>query len=404
MASGMPVSILKSQQVKRFLGAIHNEYTRITYMSTLRAFVQYSKAKTPTELFGTTSKIERRIEDWVAHMKENGLQGTTIRMRILVLKLFYEMNRTPLAWKIITKTAPPSKPLRDVGWTREQLQKMLKVARIREQAMIPLLASSGIRKGVIPLLRIRNLKPRDEHNIYQITCYEGESEEYVTYCSPEARTKLEEYFEYRRRYGEDLTPDSFVFRLEWNEDDPIAAKQPFQLTEKTVTSAIQQIVLKSGLRKTVKSNSPSEASGVRHEQKLLHGIRKFFLTTLRNAGYDKDWAHMLQGHKQKGLDENYYRPSDDTLLLGTISSDGKIRKPGFVDLMRELVVNDEERAKIQVVELEQKITDTEGLKRRVKRLESLVGKKTVELVDKTADVDSLEGEFSTPEPTREDED
>jgi hypothetical protein len=67
----------------------------------------------------------------------------------------------------------------------------------------------------------------------------------------------------------------------------------------------------------------AHAGRVRHPQKLLHGIRKFFETTLLDAGFDDNWLDMIEGHKLKGLRENYYRPKDDTVLVGVASADGK---------------------------------------------------------------------------------
>ena len=50
-------------------------------------------------------------------------------------------------------------------------------------------ASTGIRLGALPLLRVNDLTevslPEDEEKLYQITVYQGYKEEYITDWSPE---------------------------------------------------------------------------------------------------------------------------------------------------------------------------------------------------------------------------
>ena len=367
-------------------------------------FIESAKAKKAIDLFGSNTSIEKRIEKWIDDMKLRGVRGTTIKTRVDVIKLFYEMNRIAIAWKIIFKMLPKQVRLKDQGWSREQLQKMLTTAKIREQALIPLLASTGMRKGAVPPLNVGDLYPRDEWKIFEIIAYRGESEEYHTYCSPEARAKLEIYWDFRKTHGEKLTPDSPAFRLEWDVENGRGVEIPERITTVTIDSALKQVVVDAGLRIPVKVKSVSHAGRVRHPQKLLHGIRKFFETTLVDASFDDNWLDMIEGHKMKGLRENYYRPKDDTVLVGVASADGKIRKPGYLDLMRELVISDEERAKVKIKELQKKITGEQALNRRIERLEMLLTPAAKELDEKFGDAQPLKGQFSSPTLTREDED
>ena len=105
----------------------------------------------------------------------------------------------------------------------------------------------------------------------------------------------------------------------------------------------------------------------------------------------------------KGLRENYYRPKDDAVLVGVASPDGKIRKPGYVDLMRELVISDEERAKVKVKELQKKITGEQALKSRIERLEMLLPPAAKELDEKFGDSGPLKGQFSPPTQAEDEE-
>jgi integrase len=257
---------------------------------------------------------------------------------------------------------------KDRGYSRAEIQKLLSIASIRDQAMITLIASTGMRRGALPLLRKRNLIPLDDYKIYEIIVYEGEGEQYHTYTTPEARLKLDAYLAYREQYGETLTPDSFVFRKDWNLRNRKAAAIATPITEKTITAALDQLANKSGVRKKQHvghrkdSNAAvvgRKAGRVRYQQKLIHGLRKFFESALLDVGFPENWLDMLEGHKLKGLRENYYRPKDNTVLLGTTTADGKVHLPGFLDLMGELTLDDSERLQLKVVKLEQKEKEIE---------------------------------------------
>jgi hypothetical protein len=76
---------------------------------------------------------------------------------------------------------------------------------------------------------------------------------------------------------------------------------------------------------------------------MIHGMRKYFEVTLSDAGFDKKWLDMIEGHKLSGLRDDYYRPAypNDIVLLGTATSDGKNKKAGFLELMGEITISDE---------------------------------------------------------------
>jgi hypothetical protein len=61
--------------------------------------------------------------------------------------------------------------------------------------IILLMASSGLRVGAIPLLKLRHLEKID--SIYKITVYEGANEQYYTVCTPECASFIDAYLQYR---------------------------------------------------------------------------------------------------------------------------------------------------------------------------------------------------------------
>ncbi len=80
--------------------------------------------------------------------------------------------------------------------------------------MFLILPSTGIRSGALHTLRIRDLKKID--NIYKLTIYSGDLEEYFTFCTPETAIEIDVYLDFRKRYAEKITHDSYLIVKKFN--------------------------------------------------------------------------------------------------------------------------------------------------------------------------------------------
>ena len=81
-------------------------------------------------------KIEDDIINWISFEKRDGVRPATIKNRRAGVKLFYEMNRKPLSWTVITKTIPGIGRSKDQAWERKQIKEMLPFANEGNQAII----------------------------------------------------------------------------------------------------------------------------------------------------------------------------------------------------------------------------------------------------------------------------
>lgn len=52
-----------------------------------------------------------------------------------------------------------------------------------------------------------------------IRVYKGFREEYKTYCSLECASAINSYLDFRRRYGEQITSESYLIRRQFNRRD-----------------------------------------------------------------------------------------------------------------------------------------------------------------------------------------
>jgi site-specific recombinase XerD len=97
---------------------------------------------------------------------------------------------------------------------------MLDKADERERVIILLFSSTGMRQGALPELKIGHFKYTEQYGIYEITVYKGFKEEYKTFCSLECASAINSYLDFRKRYGEKITEDSYLIRKQFDRQNP----------------------------------------------------------------------------------------------------------------------------------------------------------------------------------------
>jgi hypothetical protein len=104
-----------------------------------------------------------------------------------------EMNDVILNWKKLKKFIKSDKTDnsingKDRGYTDEEIRKILEFSDQRLKTVFLVLASTDIRIGALQLIKIGDLEPID--NLYKITIYSGDNEEYFTFCTPECAKEI----------------------------------------------------------------------------------------------------------------------------------------------------------------------------------------------------------------------
>lgn len=107
---------------------------------------------------------------------------------------------------------------KDRAYTHQEISKLLEITDDRMRAVILLLASSGLRIGAISSLRLRSLDDM------KLLVYENDSEEYLTFITPECKKAIDSYLDMRSRYGEKLTDDSYLIREQFDIRDQFQIK------------------------------------------------------------------------------------------------------------------------------------------------------------------------------------
>jgi integrase len=321
-------------------------------------------------LEGDPKIIQSQLIDYIIWLREEKkLVGATINTRIAAMRKFYDTNNIELKWKKIKSYVGKGRNRRnkrDRPYTHLEITKMLEKADQRGRVAILLMSSSGIRVGAIPLLRIRNLERIEKYQLYKITVYENEDEEYITFCTPECTKEIDSYLEYRQRHGErPLKEDAQLIREAFDIHDEIRATRPRALDVQSFRKMVKSIGLRSGVME--KTALLEDGRGQRRAVKETHGFRKFFQTTAINAGMSPLYAELLMGHSSGGLAlESYVRPSESDIL------EGNDKMMGYIAVLDALTIDENNKLrrevqtlKIRADRLEQVMSDIEEVKKRI---------------------------------------
>lgn len=309
----------KTINLESFEQSIKSEYTRRVYITCLKKYFQFpgsSKFINATD----TKKIEDHITDFITCMKKEGKSFRAIYNYVSAICKYYRMNRVSLDTKHIREYLPEfKKSKKDRPYEYEDIRRLLDIADERMRTVVLLLASTGMRIGAIPGLRLRNIEKVSTDSglaIYKVTVYEGFNQEYTTFCTPECSTAIDNYLKMRERYGEKLNTNSFLIREQFDVRDPFAISKCKEIKANTLTIKLIDLAVRAGIRqKEVLEGRPHGHGTIRKDVPIAHGFRKFFTTQLVNAEVDvkTELRWLLEGHKLKGNDSHYVRTTEKRL-------------------------------------------------------------------------------------------
>lgn len=321
-----------------FQESLKSESSRKKYAYLVKLFRDYYKIKD----FDGIVKIEKNelqkmVETYVIHIKKT-INPNTVPTYVNPIKTFLEVNDIDLNWRKI-KRLFPSKVKRSgsSAYQTEDIKTMIDVTpQIRNKALIHFLASTGVRVGAITELRIKHLRDMPQ-GCKMVLIYEGSTEEYSTFLTPEASKALDLYLDERKKNGEVMTQDSVLFRERYQ----LAQAKPKALSTEAIQGVIGRTMSNSSLRGQKKNG--------RYSEQLVHGFRKRFNTVLKlNNQVNDNAVEKMMGHK-KGLDGSYLQITPEQLFE-------EFRK-GIVDL----TISDDARDKLKISVLESEKSELEKI-------------------------------------------
>ncbi|CAN5505459.1 hypothetical protein BH18THE1_BH18THE1_17280 [soil metagenome] len=251
-SSSKPMEILdeNSDAFFNFINSLDSGYTKESYKFYLEKFLLYYKLDLVSLLKLPPQDISKLVIKYLVNKKISRQYKNLI---ISTLKHACEVNDIILNWKKIKKFISSEKSGnetngRDRGYTHEEIKKLVDSVDQRIRTMFLILVSTGMRIGALHSIKVGDLERTD--NIYKITVYSGDNEEYFTFCTPECCKEIDLYLDFRKRHQEQITNDSFLFVKKSNiylKNNPIKGEQ---FGRRTLHRMLEKNIKKTGLRKT----------------------------------------------------------------------------------------------------------------------------------------------------------
>lgn len=292
-----------------FIDSRRTKATSRTYASEIRSMLGKDPDAFVSRARGDRKSAEAELMERLVGLRGRKLSPATAIGMMSSTRSFLDYEEVELNWRKVKSVAPAGRSVaHDRAPTLQEIRAMLSVAGVRERAMILVLATSGVRVGALPGLRLGDVELLD--SVARLKIYAGEPEEYYTYISAEAVEALQAYLDSRSRIGEKLTPPSPLFRDVWDYEymnhgrrkaQKLAPDIPHPLARDAVQKALVRLWRKAGVR-SVGDGRPF---------KSLHGFRKWFKTNFPAAACQQHGeldVEILMGHFL-----NYYKPTPEHL-------------------------------------------------------------------------------------------
>jgi integrase len=332
-----------------FHESLQSKHSRLAYTYLVKVFREYHDIKSFDAILEISHKeIQKMVETYVIHIKKS-INPNTVPTYMNPIKTFLEINDVDLNWRKI-KRLYPNKIKRSgaSAYQTKDVKRMLDVtAQIRNKAIIHFLASTGVRVGAIPELKIRHL--RDMPNgCKMVLVYENSTEEYNTFLTPEASAALQLYLDERKSHGENLNEDSPVFRQRYL----LGIVEAKAIS----TEAIQAVVKRSCYNASIRGQ---KVNG-RYSEQLVHGFRKRFNTILKlNNKVNDNAIEKMMGHTN-GLDGVYLQITTERLF------------EEFSKGIADLTISNESRNNLKIQKLESEKSELQKTRMSNQNLEQMV--------------------------------
>ncbi|MDE1819122.1 MAG: site-specific integrase [Thaumarchaeota archaeon] len=354
---------VKIESINRYLKKAKAPTTYKYWKYNLYDFFEFIKIHPDQFVKFDRNKIEDLIESYVDYLKarvgHNEINPNSVEIIVVPLKKFLIFNRVEgvaEAWVRIKANFPPKIRSTDEKYNEIELQKMYNIADFREKAVLGLLMS-GMRRGGIHDLRIRDLKPIEDWVAVRV--YAGAKEEYYAFVTPQGYRDIHAYLDFRSRNGENITQDSPLIRRsfrpecagEWTDEYGVRHDvEPIHTVSGTAEIVIN-LVRKAGII------GNSHNAKTRHKTMTCHGFRKYFNTICKTSGMDSERVEMLMGHANSSLSGHYWRlPTDETGMSPQEQKMFQTIKNEFRRCIPELTIGESEILRIQNEELQETVS------------------------------------------------
>jgi integrase len=217
-----------------------SNHTKQAYKNSFNRFLKHIKIFDLQVLLNQGPDVLKQmiIKYVIFRRDERKLSKATIEAECAAISHFFDMNDMDLNKKRIKRFLPPDESTHDDRlYTQEEEQRILAECDKRQQVIVLLMNSAGLRIGAIHVLKISDLEFIRKYNIYKITVY-GRSKptRHWTLYNPECYNAIQDYLQQREKQGEGtIKGTSPLVREQCDPEDYIRTQSP-SAGNSTITS------------------------------------------------------------------------------------------------------------------------------------------------------------------------
>lgn len=323
----------KYETVKTWLEVIDPKpNTRRNYLTGLQEYVDFTGLN-PDELLAEADRevtegvlardrmMKKRLIGFRQELKRRGLAVNTRRNHFSGVRSFYKSFDHEIPNVGREEKAIPKAEHLDIP-SKEDIRQALKACDLRDKAIILCGCSSGLGAADIVNLTVEQFNKGYDSETEITTFFirrEKSSTDFVTFISPEASRAVHEYLKYRNR--EANTNDRY--RLMQLEKQKSTNNKGYLFIKRSVDDEYlsshdeesRKLDTKGLLKAYRVLSERAQKSTAKGVWNLIrsHNMRKFFNTTLKNAGFDSERVEFFMGHTLDGTKGAYYRAEADKL-------------------------------------------------------------------------------------------
>ena len=143
-----------------FLESIKSEASKKVYLFHVNNFMKYYKLKDFDSIIALgKSELQKMVETYVIHLKKE-ISPNSMKGYLTPIRTFLEINDIDLNWRKIKRLYPLKIKVSGASaYTTEEVRRMLECTnQPRNKAIIHFIASSGVRVGAIPELKLSHIR------------------------------------------------------------------------------------------------------------------------------------------------------------------------------------------------------------------------------------------------------
>ena len=358
------MEISEDPKIKQWYGLNESSKNTITtYNHFIKVFCE-CVTKTPSELvdeaIGEMKQgllpSERKIGSYISIYKQcmatRGYSPKSTGLGITAVLSFFKAFDIPVPSSAARQKRRLSMKENQNFLSREDIIKLIANApSLREKAIILCMTSGGLARQEILSLRMNQIQ-FDESGVGVVDIRRQKSQvDYTTFLSPEAVSAIRLYFEERDR--------SEKTKIKSKKDFVFVRAQGGQLNSATFLKNFYLLGIKLGFD-----------NGDNFIKSRSHALRKYFATTLENAGFPKNRVDFMLGHSPSGNDRAYFDHDLMTLKNQYIKFLPYLTFEKTIEI-RSLNTEDAKKLEELTIEHQKDKQENELLKQKVASMESM---------------------------------